>query len=292
MGSNLGPLFFLIFINDICDSVQYSKVLKFADDLKIYKIINELQDCEKLQSDVNSLHKWSIPNKLPFHIGKCRIMSYSRCRNPIIFIYSMNDIQLERVNETVDLGVHFNSVLSFDDHILSVYSAAIKNLYYITWRGKYLSDPAALKALFNAFVRSKLEYAVEVWSPLSLRSIQLIERIQKRFLRFLLYRVSRVFSFRAPYNFLLTVFEMDELSERRHRFCVRFIEKLLNGELDDSNSLARLNFAVPDLRLRQRSFKLFRLDRCRTVDRTNSPFNRCMRLFNDELESVDDVSLF
>ena len=70
-GSHLGPLLFLLFVNDIYLFIKNSHFLMFADDLKLYSKITSLQDCEKLQADVNALFEWSLLNRLNLNIGKC-----------------------------------------------------------------------------------------------------------------------------------------------------------------------------------------------------------------------------
>jgi len=70
-GSILWPLLFLIYINDLSESVKHSTVFKFVDDAKCYKSINTQMDSTHLQQDLNSLFQWSINNRLSFNISKC-----------------------------------------------------------------------------------------------------------------------------------------------------------------------------------------------------------------------------
>jgi hypothetical protein len=63
-GSTLGPLLFNIFINDICDSIHNSQCLVFADDLKIYRSISDVDDCKLLQHDINSVQNWCLDNAI------------------------------------------------------------------------------------------------------------------------------------------------------------------------------------------------------------------------------------
>jgi hypothetical protein len=61
-GSTVGPLLFNIFINDICNTIHNSRYLLFADDLKIYRTITNVDDCKLLQHDINSVHNWCLAN--------------------------------------------------------------------------------------------------------------------------------------------------------------------------------------------------------------------------------------
>jgi hypothetical protein len=86
--SSLGPLLFNIFINDICDSISYSKYLLFADDLKIYCNINNVHDCKLLQSDINSVQKWCFQKGMTLTVGKTTIISFTR--KTVVFILITN----------------------------------------------------------------------------------------------------------------------------------------------------------------------------------------------------------
>jgi hypothetical protein len=74
-GSVLGPFLFNLFINDLCRSVQYCKILIFADDVKIFRVINSPHDCLLLQSDINSVSDWCITNATRLNTAKTRVVS-------------------------------------------------------------------------------------------------------------------------------------------------------------------------------------------------------------------------
>ena len=67
-GSILGPLLFLLFINDMPDCTEHSILSLFADDAKCFRIINNIEDCEQLQRDLTSLYEWSQVWKLNFNV--------------------------------------------------------------------------------------------------------------------------------------------------------------------------------------------------------------------------------
>ena len=79
-GSILGPLLFVLFINDISDNIsQGTNIALYADDTKIWRKINSHADQEILQKDINSLHKWSEVNKMNFHPKKCKVLTVTSC---------------------------------------------------------------------------------------------------------------------------------------------------------------------------------------------------------------------
>jgi len=202
----------------------------FADDLKIYREIKSLDDLIKLQEDINNLYKWSVENKLPFNISKCSIVTYSRAKAPIHFEYKMGNLTINRVSQILDLGILFKSDLNFNEHIFNICSKASRNLGLIKRSCKSFKNVKTMKTVFNALVRSKLEYATAVWTPYCSTYSDMIERIQARFYRHLLFKVSRVNSSRAPYANLKEIFQFDELSVRRRMMGVSFVDGALGGE--------------------------------------------------------------
>lgn len=77
-GSNLGPLLFLLYINDIVNVLHASRFEMFADDLKFYKVINNYNDSHYLQNDLENLVSWCSKNKLELNVKKCTVVSYTR----------------------------------------------------------------------------------------------------------------------------------------------------------------------------------------------------------------------
>ena len=171
-GSHLGPLIFLLFINDIVYSIKNCKIVLFADDLKMYKIIRNCDDPILMQLDINNIFKWSIDNRLPFNTQKCKIMTFSRNKQTIHFPYSMDNLVLEKVELKTDLGIKFDSKLSFNEHVLYVANLGYRNLGFIIRNSKSFKNMETLLTLYSNFVRSRLEYCSIVWCPFYTKYIQ------------------------------------------------------------------------------------------------------------------------
>ena len=124
-GSVLGPLLFNIFINDVT-SVLTSKCLLYADDMKLFSPIRSDRDSIILQRDLDVLVDWCCGNNLHLNISKCSIVSYTRSKNPKIYDYTISGRRLSRSELVRDLGVTFDSALSFGSHIADIESAANK----------------------------------------------------------------------------------------------------------------------------------------------------------------------
>jgi ribonuclease P/MRP protein subunit RPP40 len=152
----LGPLLFLIFINDIGDKLTVLFFL-FADDAKLLNQIVKRPDCETLQAnlDVN----WCTRNKLSLNINKCQVMSFSLKKVNIRFDYTLNLNLLNRPETVKDLSVIFDRKLSFTSHIDYVVSDSMKQLGFFIGKSRDFQSSRTLTTLFNAFVRSKFQYA-------------------------------------------------------------------------------------------------------------------------------------
>lgn len=280
-GSHLGPLLFVLFINDVVSNFFYSKCLMYADDLKIFCRVDSFSDAIKLQHDVDNLSDWCQLNCLYLNIGKCKALSFYKKRVPINFNYSILNSNLEKLSEIRDLGVFFDSNLSFIKHIELKIAKAYSLLGFVKRICADFTNIIAVKSIYCAYVRSQLEFASVVWSPQYDIHKNRIESIQKKFLLFALRHI-----FRRDLNFALPpymdrceILNIDSLSQRRDNAGVLFMYDLLQGNIDAPNLLALVNFNVPLRRLR--SSDLLNLSYRRTNYGRNEPIHRICELFND-----------
>ncbi|PIK55642.1 putative RNA-directed DNA polymerase from mobile element jockey-like [Apostichopus japonicus] len=115
-GTVLGPLLFLVYINNLPDCVA-SDVRMFADDLILYRQINSHSDCDNLQKDINSLCNWETAWQMRFNKSKCFIMRMTHKKNIPNHEYSMGDSILQEVKHHPYLGVELSSDLTWSKHI-------------------------------------------------------------------------------------------------------------------------------------------------------------------------------
>jgi hypothetical protein len=113
-------------INDICDSISYSKFILFADDLKIYRNINYVHDYKLLQSDINSVQNWCFENAMTLNVGKTTIISFTRKTVGLHFNYKLSNNPILRSQCVKDLGVLLDSKLYFHHHVDYISSQGLK----------------------------------------------------------------------------------------------------------------------------------------------------------------------
>ena len=98
-GSVLGPILFLIYINDLEDDIS-SKVLKFADDTKVFRKVTNVTDKQRLQEDLDKLVKWSEKWQMLFNFGKCKCIHIGH--GSMDEEYKMGDAVLGRTTQEKD----------------------------------------------------------------------------------------------------------------------------------------------------------------------------------------------
>ncbi|XP_039433577.1 uncharacterized protein LOC120415988 [Culex pipiens pallens] len=221
-GSHLGPLIFILFVNEL-NTLTGSSTLMYANDLKLYRTVKSHVDCLALQADVDTLLHWCDRNGMTAHAKKCKVLSFTRSRNPIISDYSMNGQQLDRVDTFKDLGVVVDSKLRFNQHIALTTAKAFAMLGFLKRSTKHFDDPYSLKSLFCSLVRSVLEYAVVVWAPFHETQVTRIERVQRTFVRYAFRKLRWNDPLRLPpYEQRCALFNLPTLARRRV-----FIQRLL-----------------------------------------------------------------
>ena len=188
-GSVLGPLLFLIFINDLVDSIPPdARPTLFADDLKLFSDLNTIPSsnspvsvyCPILQYSLDIVFQWSQLWQLGIAISKCSCLSISNLCTPKPRLYYINSLTILQVTSYCDLGVIIDDKLSFSLHVLSTAKKASARSTLIS-RCFHSRNPKLLTTAFVAYVRPILEYVSPIWSPHLIRDIELLENVQRRF---------------------------------------------------------------------------------------------------------------
>jgi Reverse transcriptase (RNA-dependent DNA polymerase) len=287
-GSILGPLLFLIFINDAVSDFHCSYLL-YADDLKIFKIIDNISDCDQLQNDITYLSDWCNTNSLPLNVNKCKKISYTRRPDPVNCTYSIGLSTLENVRCISDLGILFDSQLRFDLHIKEIVSKANRMLGFICRVTKHFEDPRTLILLFNSLVRSGLEYNSTIWSPFYANHSLSIERVQKK--------LTRVLNFRfgisnESYPERIRRYKMISLEDRRIISDEISLFKLINNQIQ-SSSLTLLKFNTIHTHYAIRNPEIFDVPTFSNNYSSNLPIIRMQRAHNELFNNTPllDISI-
>ena len=185
-GSILGPVLFLLYVNDLPDAVTNSSVACFADDTKVFRRVDSITDAMLLQEDLNNLESWSNSCGLVFNEEECKSLSITRCNEPIIYPYKIKGKQLTSTPTEKDLGIWIASDLTWSKHVLNCCARANKLLGYVKRCSGEISNVRARRSLYLSLVRSVLGYSSQVWSPQTVILMQRVERVQRRATKYIL----------------------------------------------------------------------------------------------------------
>ena len=244
-GSVLGPLLFVIYINDI-DSTLLNKLLKFADDSKLYGTVRNQEEVANFATDLETLCKWSKDWMMPFNVEKCKVLHFGK-HNPM-HVHSINNVALKNVTEEIDLGVIVQGNLKVSEQCTKVVKAANRTLGMIK-RTFSSRDSSIIVPLYKTLVRPQLEYCAQAWRPHLIKDITLLERVQQRALRMItgLNNLS--------YEQRLAKLDMTTLETRRLRGDMIEVYKIVKGFDDvEAQSFFEMSFTS----LRGHSFKLYK----------------------------------
>uniref|UniRef100_A0A0A9WLJ4 Putative RNA-directed DNA polymerase from transposon BS n=1 Tax=Lygus hesperus TaxID=30085 RepID=A0A0A9WLJ4_LYGHE len=288
-GSHLGPLLFLLVINSVCTVLGGVEFLLFADDLKLYRTIESLSDCAVLQHSLDSLLQWCPSNSLALNPSKCSVMSFHRSLVPYTHDYRIGGGSLRRVTSLRDLGVLLDFQLSFSDHISAISSRAMRVLGFIKRNTREFDYVPAIVTLYKALVVPILEYASVVWSPYYRCHIEQIERVHRRFLRYVAFKL-KIPQEMVNYGELNGRCNMLNPGSRRYLADMMFFLKLVVGMMDSPALLGKVNFVVP--RLGSRSGNLFWIPFSATNYLYHRPLCRLPRELNSAIEKCPDIDIF
>ena len=184
-GSVLGPVLFILYINDLPQIVD-SEVRLFADDTKIFTRSDRPGAVDVLQSDLQKLETWSKAWLLKFHPLKCQVLKLGKTKSAHNYTMSSTSetgesttIVLNQCHHEKDLGVIIDENLSFKEHVMQATSKANKIVGIIRRSFDYL-DNKTFVLLFKSLVRPIIEYGNVVWHPQFKYLQQEIEDVQRR----------------------------------------------------------------------------------------------------------------
>ena len=177
-GSVLGPILFLVYINDLLDELS-SQVRLFADDTAVYLTIGGADDGKVLQNDLDRLSVWEDRWDMEFNPSKCQVVQVTSSKNLINTAYTLHGQILEVVACAKYLGVDISSGLSWNTHIDRITGTATRTLNFIQ-RNIRTKNEKVRETAYNTLVRPQLEYASPVWDPHHKEKILQLEKVQRR----------------------------------------------------------------------------------------------------------------
>ena len=179
-GSILGPLLFITFMNSISDLPLSlgAKLVLYADDILLYKLINSPYDVLLLQHDVNLILHWIRDQGLIPNHSKTVLLRVTRSKNVPTVNISIDSHPHSRSESVKYLGVILSSNLTWSKHINTICKTAKCHLGLIH-RKLHQASPQARHTIYRSTILPKLDYCCSVWDPHHSNDIAALDRVQR-----------------------------------------------------------------------------------------------------------------
>lgn len=222
-GSVLGPLLFLVYINDICDEVD-SDIRLFADDTTIFVFVdNPGISADILNNDLKKMNKWAKQWLVQFSPSKTKAMTISLKHNPNHPSLEFDSTVIDEVRNHKHLGLTIQNDLKWNSHIENICTTGHKRLDILSHL-KYKLDRRSLEILYLSFIRPILEYACVVWDNCSDELCEKVEYVQRRAARIVSGGIVR-----TSQNILYKELGWTPLQTRRRELRLTMMHKILKS---------------------------------------------------------------
>jgi hypothetical protein len=218
-GSILGPLLFIIFINDIDEGIR-NRILKFADDTKLFGNVGTLEGIEQIRRDLESLFEWSETWQMNFNLAKCVVMHIGGKNTEASYVLGGKELSV--VTEEKDLGVITSNDFKVSKQCIKAASKGNQILGLIN-RAITCKKKRVILNLYKSLVRPHLEYCTQAWRPHLNKDIDILEKVQRRATRIIEECKGRTYEERLDITGLAT------LEARRSRADMLEVFKVLNN---------------------------------------------------------------
>uniref|UniRef100_A0A131YS31 Tick transposon n=1 Tax=Rhipicephalus appendiculatus TaxID=34631 RepID=A0A131YS31_RHIAP len=226
-GSVLGPLLFLLYINDISSIAEEGVQVKlFADDCLIYATITKLDDQLRVQNCLQHLDNWCRKWKMAINYSKSTYTHISRRKTIHSFSYSIDGHLLVHAHQFKYLGVTITQKLTWNEHMDNVCTKAYQKLYILRKKLEHASRDVKYIA-YTTFVRTILEYSAVVWSPHQVTFKKKLERIQRLAARFICSTYRR----KESVTLMLRRCNLDSLELRRNKYRLKVLFQIMHDQL-------------------------------------------------------------
>ena len=218
-GSILGPLLFLVYINDLPNSSKPFNFLMYADDTTLYCCLEDITSKNKshiINIELEGVHSWLKANRLALNVNKTKYMLFSKRKNnhPSEINVKINNNDIQSVTEFNFLGLCLNSKLNWDTHI-NIISKKISRAVGIIKKMQLLFPKRILISLYNTLILPHINYCLLSWG--SSNATETIFLQQKKAIRAIssashnahtepLFKIFNILKLKAIFNFRLLTF--------------------------------------------------------------------------------------
>ena len=194
-GSVLGPLLFLVYINDLHKAIHYSKTYHFADDTHLLNISRSSKQIQKhINIDLKCLFKWLTANKISLNCSKTKLFIFHSNKSTETFKFNIkiNGNKITPTDNIKYLGVYLDDVLSGHKHC-KVLASKLNRANGMLCKVRHYVPKDELLSIYHAIFSSHLTYNCQVWGISNNSHVTKIEKLQNKALKIINFK-----DFRAP----------------------------------------------------------------------------------------------
>ncbi len=224
-GTVLGPLLFLLYINDLPDQIT-STVRLFADDCVMYRTISNDHDADLLQADLDRLSSWQHQWQMKFNADKCFVLKITNSLHPKTHSYTLNSHILQETKSHQYLGVDISHNMKWNNHVNNICAKGNRNLGFVKRNLKACTQDIKNLA-YCTLVRPSLEYCGAIWDPHTADLTSKLEAIQRRAARF----VVNDYNWQSSVTRMMQELNWKSLTTRRKINRISVFQKACQGHL-------------------------------------------------------------
>ena len=230
-GTVLGPLLFILYINNIVEAIRNCAIKIFADDSKLIKNIESEEDKHKMLEDLKAVINWANMNKMELNEEKFMLLQHGK-NNEIKTPYRINEnLLLQQSEYAKDLGILVDKDLKWSYHIATITTSATQLAGWVMRVFKNRTKEVIL-TLYKSLIRPKLEYGCVVWNPHLISDIAKLEAVQ----RTITFKIENM----SNYNYWERLKHLDlySMQRRRERYICIHMYKIFTGLLPNNINLS------------------------------------------------------
>ena len=253
-GSTLGPLLFLLYINDMANSLTNTKILHFADDSTLYINFKKNADISHLiNNELEAINNWLRCNKLYLNVNKTKYMIINNRDRPPDLNLMIGNSNIERCNVHKFLGVHIDDRLTFSTHTNKLSSKIARGIGVIR-KMNQIVPKEVLRQLYFAFIYSNFTYAITTYGSASQNQLKRLTNLINKSLKIVVNaerltpevcKQEQLFDFQMTFKYFCSIKMYQLISMGQHNYFVDKIASLQINHNHTTRSSTSQNLSIP-----------------------------------------------
>ena len=292
-GSVLGPLFFLLFINDLPKCCPSGKVRIFADDTNVFFHCNNIKELIEIgQRIMNQLHTWFTANKLTLNTDKSTFTIFRTKRkiiNNLPEYLEFSDFKIKRTSFVKYLGVIIDENLTWDNHINEI-CTKLKSLFHVFYNIRDYLSIDNIKTIYYTLIYSRIKYGITLYGQAGTKRLKRVQTLQNQLLKVLLGK-----KYRFPTDNLHRELNILKVKDITNQEILTFVHNYFANKLPAAFDNYYKTFSNFSDRITRNSFTTIKIDDHNTNIAARSLKISGAKIWNDlrsDIKSLPNVKKF